>query len=127
MMTRLAAGHVLAGGLLLLAQLGGGSHFNSAVAVDDIERSVTRPVPQVPATSVERSLDAWVPDRSVPDPVRGGAFVVPGHWERRLSDGEYYVPPSTACNSATGECATAPAGVRPPPSMRTPYDTDMPS
>lgn len=120
MMSRVATGHVLAGGLLLLAQYGGGTFFNQGV--DQIERSMTRPVPQAPVTPVERSPDVWVPDRYLAAPGPGGAAVEPGHWERRLPSGEYYAPPSTVCNSATGECATAPAGVRPPPDMR-PYDT----
>ena len=48
MSTRVGRGHALVGALLLLAQLGGGgTSFNSAV--DQIERSVTRPVPQAPA------------------------------------------------------------------------------
>jgi len=123
MMRQVAAGPVLAGGLLLLAQFGGGSSFNSAV--DQIERSVTRPVPQAPAAPAQSAPDAWVPDRYLAAPGQGGTAVVPGHWERRLPSGEYYAPPSTVCNSASGECATAPAGVRPPPDMHTPYDTHI--
>ncbi len=120
MVRQVVAGHVLAGALLLLAQLGGESSFNSAV--DQIERSVTRPLPQAPAAPVERSPDVWVPDRYVANPGQGGIAVVPGHTERRLPSGEYYAPPSTVCGSATGDCVTAPAGVRPPPDMRAPYD-----
>jgi len=121
MVRQIVTSHTLAGALLLLAQLGGSSSFNSAV--DQIERSVTRPVPQAPAAPVERSPDVWVPDRYVAQPGQGGIAVVPGHSERRLPGGEYYAPPSAVCSSATGECATAPAGVRPPPDMRTPSDT----
>jgi hypothetical protein len=125
MSTRAGRGHVLAGALLFLAQLGGGgTSFNSAV--DQIERSVTRPVPQAPPAPVEPSPNVWVPDRFLPDPAQGGTSLVPGHWDRRLSDGQYYAPPSTACNSGTGACATAPAGVRPAPDSRTaPSDTLM--
>ena len=123
MMRQVVASHTLAGALLLLAQLGGGSSFNSAV--DQIERSVTRPVPQAPAAPVERSPDVSVPDRYVAGPGQYGIEVVPGHSERLLPSGEYYAPPSTVCSSATGECATAPAGVRPAPDMRTPYDTHV--
>lgn len=46
MMSRVATGHVPAGALLLLAQYGGGTFFNRGV--DQIERSMTRPVPQAP-------------------------------------------------------------------------------
>jgi hypothetical protein len=66
MVKRVAAGHARAGALLLLAQLGGGSPFSSAV--DQIERSLTRPLPQAPAAPMERSPDVWVPDRYLADP-----------------------------------------------------------
>jgi len=123
MLTRVARDQALAVTLLLLAQLGGGVPGRSAV--QQIERSVTRPVPQAPATAVERSPNVWVPDRYFADPVRGGTSVVPGHWERRLDGGDYYAPPTTACNSVSG-CSTVPAGVRPPPDRRiTPFDPQM--
>ena len=67
-----------------------------------------------------------VPDRVVPDPAQGGTSLVPGHWDRRLSDGQYDAPPSTVCNSASGACSTAPAGVRPPPGTPSaPFDPLM--
>ena len=113
MLTRVAPAHALVVAVLLLAQLGRGTAGRSPV--EQIERSVTRPVPQAPATPVERSPNVWVRDRYLADPLQGGTSFVPGHWERRLSDGQYYAPPSTACNSATGACSTAPAGVRPAP------------
>jgi hypothetical protein len=114
-------GHALAGALLLVAQLSGAPPGGSPA--EEIERSVTRPVPQAPTVPVEPSPNVWVPDRYLADPGRGGTSFVPGHWERRLSDGEYYAPPTTACNSASGECSTAPAGVRPPPDKRVaPWD-----
>jgi hypothetical protein len=105
----------LAGALLLLAQFSGRP---SSRALDALERAVRQPVPQAPAAPVHRTPNVWVPDRYVPDPVRGGTVHVPGHWERRLSDREYYAPPLTVCNSASGECSTVPAGVRPPPETR---------
>lgn len=105
-MRRVVSAHALVGALLLLAQLGGGT-----------------PLPSVPAAPGERSPDVWVPDRYLVDPVRGGTSFVPGHWERRLSDREYYAPSSPACNSGGGECSTGPAGVRPPPDTRSvPFD-----
>ena len=124
MLTRVAAHHALIAAALLLAQLGGGARLGRS-PVEQIERSVTRPLPQAPAPSVVRSPDVWVPDRYYANPVQGGTEFVPGHWERRLSDGEYYAPPSIVCTAA-GQCSTAPAGVRPPPDTRvTPFDTPM--
>ena len=36
-------------------------------------------------------------DRYLADPMQGGtSSFVPGHWERRLSDGQYYAPGVTA-------------------------------
>jgi hypothetical protein len=123
MLTRLARDQVLVAALLLLAQLGGG--MPGRTPTQQIERSVTRPVPQAPATSVERSPNVSVPDRYFAEPVQGGTSFVPGHWERRLDGGDFYAPPTTACNSASG-CSTVPAGVRPPPDTRiTPFDTQM--
>jgi len=124
MLTQVVRGHALVGALLVLAQLGGGMRGRSPV--EQIERSVTRPVPQAPAAPVERSPNVWVPDRYLADPMQGGTSFVPGHWERRLSDGQYYAPPSTVCNSVSAACSTAPAGVRPPPDMRSaPVDPRM--
>jgi hypothetical protein len=106
---------VLAGAWLLLAQVSGPP---GSSALDALERAVKQPMPQAPAAPVHRSPDVWVPDRYVSDPVRGGTVHVPAHWERRLSDREYYAPPTTVCSSARGECSTIPAGVRPPPETR---------
>src|SRR5213593_2359620 len=90
MWTRVAPAHALVVAVLVLAQFGGGTPGRSPV--EQIERSVTRPVPQAPAAPVERSPNVWVPDRYLADPMQGGTSFVPGHWERRLSDGQYYAP-----------------------------------
>ena len=102
--------------MLIALQLGGGTPLGKSI--EQLERSVTKPVPQAPLPTVSRPDSVWVPDRQLPDVVHGGTLLVPGHWERRLSDREYYAPPLTICGSATGECVTIPAGVRPPPTER---------
>jgi len=123
MSIRIARDQAVVVALLILAQLGGGMSGRSPA--QQIERSVTQPVPRAPATAVERSPNVWVPDRYFADPVQGGTSLVPGHWERRLESGNYYAPPTTACNLAGG-CSTVPAGVRRPPDTRTtPFDTQM--
>jgi hypothetical protein len=128
MLTRIGPDQALVVALLLVAQLGGGTPGRSPV--QQIERSVTRPIPQAPAAPVVRSPNEWVPDRYFADPVQGGTSLVPGHWERRLEGGDYYAPSTTVCNSAGG-CSTVPAGVRRPPDTRitpfgiTPFDTQM--
>ena len=101
--------------LMLLAQLGGSPRPNSAL--DQLERSVRKPLPALPPAPGPRSDQVWVPDRTFPTP-DGGSAHVPGHWEGRISSQEYYVPPLLVC-TPTGQCVTTPAGVRPlPPDSR---------
>ena len=102
------------GVLLILAQLGGGTPLQRSL--EQLERSVTRPVPQAPPLPASRPGDVWVPDRFVSDPASGQLVQVPGHWQRRLPSGELYGPPTTVCTS-TG-CTTIPAGPRPAPEQR---------
>lgn len=114
------------GSLLLVLQLGaGGSSLDTlhgsrtpgGPALDQLERSVTRPVPSLPPPALPASDRVWVPDRFLGAP-EGGTVHVPGHWEQRLSDREFYVPPLTVCNTVTGACSTLPAGVQPPVETR---------
>jgi hypothetical protein len=110
---------------VLVAQLGGGLQAAprigpsrpSSQALDQLERSATAPVPTLPAPTGRHPADVWVPDRIVPVPDQPGGAVVPGHWERRLSDGEHYVPPLTATTPG-GRVFTVPGGVMPPPERR---------
>jgi len=123
------APHVLAAGLLLAYQLGGGSASPGLSSptgapprrpsgpIDQIERSVTRPLPSVPAPAPTRPERIWVPDRHVPR-ADGNAVHVPGHWEYRHPTGEYQVPPLQGCTQ-DGRCETLPGGdTRLPPSQR---------
>jgi hypothetical protein len=115
----------LLAGVIMLAQLGGGVHTvppiggttPSGPVLDRLERSLTRPVPTLPAPTPQPSADLWVPDRIVPVPDQPGGLLVPGHWERRLSDGQNYVPPLTA-TTPDGRTVTLPGGVLPPPQER---------
>ena len=101
-------------GAWLVAQLGGGSTPSSR-AIDQIERSVTRPLPPLPPAPAPRSDSVWVPDRYVPG--SAGPVHVPGHWEQRVSPYEVQVPPLVACTPG-GDCALVPGGVRPPAERR---------
>jgi hypothetical protein len=109
------AGALIGGGLLFL-QAGGGTGLGHAV--DQITRASTAPVPTVAPRLVARPERVWVPDRLVPVPEGGTTALVPGHWERRVSDREYYVPPLSTLNPADGRVQTYPAGVRPPAEER---------
>ena len=105
---------LLAGGLLML-QAGGGTGVSRAV--DQINAVSRAPVPTVGPREVARPETIWVPDRWIPTPA-GGAALVPGHWERRVSDRESYTPPLTGVNPADGSRLIFPAGVRPPAEER---------
>ena len=109
-------GSALVAGLLIVLQLGGGTPLSRST--DQIQRSVTRPMPQAPPTTAPRPSDVWVPGRYVSDPVDGRMILLPGHWERTLPSGETYAPPLTICRDSTGACTTIPAGVRPAPEFR---------
>jgi len=80
-------------------------------ALDQARDSAMRPVPSVPPTSVSRPDSVWVPDRFVGIPGSGGQAHIPAHWERRLSDGESYVPPLTG-STPEGQVVPFPAGTR---------------
>src|SRR5437870_2522119 len=80
---------------------------------------VERPLACVVPKPGTRPYSVWVPDRYLSTPHTGGTVLVPGHWERRVSDHESYVPPLTTINPADGRLQTFPAGVRPRAEERT--------
>jgi len=108
-------------GALLLAQAGAtprtGGRTPSGSALDQLTNSVTRPLPAVPPPAGQHPADVWVPDRFVPVPGQPGSAYVPGHWERRISGRENYVPPLVV-TMPDGRTVTLPAGVIPPPEQR---------
>jgi hypothetical protein len=115
-------GHTLLAAALLLAQVGAtpriGPTTPAGSSLDRLTNSVTRPVPTLPAPPLgQHPTDVWVPDRIVPVPGQAGGALVPGHWERRLSDREHYVPP-LVIRTPDGKTTTVPAGVAPPPDQR---------
>jgi hypothetical protein len=67
-------------------------------AVDQINRSATRPLPTPPPAAVSRPDSVWVPERWGLGDVR-----IPGHYERRLPDGSVYVPPVVVTDPRMGE------------------------
>ena len=109
-------GALIAGGLLFL-QSGGGTGLGRAV--DQITGASTAPVPKVAPRPVVRPDSVWVPDRYILAPDTGSVVLVPGHWERRISDHESYAPPLSTLNPADGTVQKIyPAGVRPPAAER---------
>ncbi|MGH7306349.1 MAG: hypothetical protein ACRELZ_23960 [Candidatus Rokuibacteriota bacterium] len=81
---------------------------------DGLNRSSTRPVPQTPPPAVRQPDMQWVPDRFVQVPGTDGQILVPGHWERRLSDSEVFTPPLTGRSPQGDTTIHFPAGSRPP-------------
>jgi hypothetical protein len=82
-------------------------------AVNQMNATSTRPLPSYAPREVVRERNVWVPARSVPLPGQG-TVRVPGHFERRLDNGDVYVPPLTVRSPATGATTTLPGGSRPP-------------
>ena len=109
-------GTLLAGGLLVL-QAGAGLPTTSSEAARRITEASLRPLPSVAPRQAPRPDTVWVPDRWVPLPGAPQGVHVPGHWERRLSEREVWVPPLTVI--APGGVQRAwPAGVREPAEAR---------
>jgi len=85
---------------------------------DRLNQSTTRPLPQTPPPTVRPPESTWVPDRFVQVPGVDGQVLVPGHWERRLSDHEVYTPPLTGRTPQGNNTVQFPAGTRPPVNER---------
>ena len=122
MCVRSAASALAVWGLLAF-QLGGARALRppggpASSALDQLERSVTRPLPALPQPDVPRPDTVWVPDRFIEIPGEGRTVHVPGHWERRISEREFYVPPLVICGAGGGDCRLVPAGVRGPVERR---------
>lgn len=68
----------------------------------------------LPAPPSER----WVPERRAYLPELGRNVLIPGHYERRISDQQYSVPPLPANDITGGASVTIPGGERPPAGLR---------
>jgi hypothetical protein len=88
-----------------------------ADAISGINAMSTRPKPASPGQPVVRPEMLWVPDRYVSVPGAPAGVLVPGHWERRVSDREVYAPP-LAITHPQGEPGLIPGGFRPPAEER---------
>ena len=71
------------------------------------------PLPLPPPAS-----EQWVAERRVFAPELGREVIIPGHFERRVSDQQYVVPPLPAYDVGSGLSFTLPGGTRPPPELR---------
>src|SRR5215510_7198854 len=107
----------LVGVLLLLAQLGGGGTPSSR-AINQATGRATRPGPTLPPPPAASPGPVWVPDRTVQAPLAPLGVQIPGHWEQPYGPGQYFVPPLTVCDRATGICGVTPGGVQGPVDQR---------
>jgi hypothetical protein len=85
-------------------------------AIDRAQGMATRPMPTLPdaPTPAER----WVPERRVFSPELRREIVVPGHYERVLSDTQSRVPPLHGVIPEEGRTVVIPGGDRPPAEIR---------
>jgi hypothetical protein len=79
------------------------------------ERAMQQSPPLPPA---QQPSERWVPERRVHVPEMGRELLVPGHYERRLSDQHYAVPSLPAYDPSTGATVTLPGSERPPAELR---------
>jgi hypothetical protein len=75
-----------------------------------MRRSPALPLPTPPA-------ERWVPEQRVYAPEVGRNLVIPGHYERRISDQQYAVPPLPAYDVNSGTMVVLPAAQRPPANL----------
>jgi hypothetical protein len=83
-------------------------------AIDRAQGMATRrpaSIPPLPAAE-----ERWVPERRRYSP-QLGTVVVPGHYERRISDQQYWVPNLNATTPG-GRSIPIPAGEHPPADLR---------
>ena len=80
---------LLAGGLFVFQAP---SAPTTGALVERLNAASTAPMRVAPQPMI-RSDMIWVPDRYVPTAGQSTPGLVPGHWERQVSDREVYVPP----------------------------------
>ncbi len=84
--------------------------------LDQVRERATQQSPPLPLPP--QPGERWVPERRVYQPDLGREIIVPGHYERRVSDQNYAVPTLPAYDPATGGTITIPGGERPPVESR---------
>ena len=85
-------------------------------AIDRANGLATRPRPAAPPAPVVE--ERWVPERRLYSPQLGREVVVPGHYERRITDQQYWVPPLDAATRPDGRRVPIPGGEHPPAEIR---------
>ena len=75
-------------------------------------------MPMPTLTDAPTASERWVPERRVFSPELGREIVVPGHYERRLSDTQSRVPPLFGVIPEDHRTIVIPGGDRPPAEIR---------
>ena len=85
-------------------------------AIDYANGLATRPYTTLPAPAPPAGR--YVPERRFFSPELGREVIVPGHWERRVSDQRVGVPTLPVTDTRTGATVIVPGGERPAIELR---------
>lgn len=84
--------------------------------IDQVREQSMRRLPPLPLPAPPS--ERWVPDRRVYAPELGRDLLIPGHYERRISDQQYVASPLPAYDTGSGFAVAIPGGARPPADLR---------
>lgn len=87
-------------------------------ALNQVRAQAVRPVPAPPQREELGSDWVWVPERFISMPGEPGGVRVPAHWERRISDRQFHVPPLVIFKLTEGTFSAIPAAIKEPPDAR---------
>lgn len=85
---------------------------------DPIDHSMGISRQTFPRAPAPQPTERWVPERRIRLPGADREVVVPGHWERRLSDQQSEAPPLPAYGPRGEVIVHVPGGARPPAEIR---------
>ena len=85
-------------------------------AIEQVRRRALAPVPQAPG--LPTASERWVPERRFYSSEYGREIVIPGHYETRITDQQYAVPPLTGTGPRGEGPVFFPGGSRPPADLR---------
>ena len=86
-------------------------------AIDQARQRALAPIPQAPGLP-RPPAEQWVAERRVFAPELGRQVIIPGHYERRVSDQQSIVPPLTVYDVGSGLSFALPGGARAPAELR---------
>ena len=84
--------------------------------IDQARQRALTPIPRGPVPAAPSQT--WVPERRFFSPEYGRELVVPGHYESKISNQQYAVPPITSYGPRGENPVLIPGGDRPPADLR---------